>query len=106
MMKRFLFCFLVVTLGAICPLRADDSIQDVQTRLKAGGFYFGEINGRYDSETAAGVTRDQLRNGLQINGKLDHPTLYALGLTATQPKVPPPRFGQDVWRYLRKTDQA
>ena len=105
-MKRFLFWFLVAILGAICSLRADDSIRDVQTRLKAGGFYFGEINGRYDSETAAGVTRYQIRNGLQINGKLDQATRYALGLTTAAPKVPTPRFGQDLWRYLRKSDQA
>jgi peptidoglycan hydrolase-like protein with peptidoglycan-binding domain len=93
-------------LGAICSVRADDSIRDVQTRLKAGGYYFGEINGRYDSQTAAGVTRYQIRNGLQITGKLDQQTRYALGLTATEPKIPLPRFGQDVWRYLRKNDQV
>ena len=105
-MKRFLSCFLALLFAATCSLRADDSIRDVQTRLKAGGFYFGEINGRYDSETAAGVTRYQIRNGLQITGKLDQATRYALGLSATEPKVPPPRFGQDVWRYLRKSDQV
>lgn len=105
-MKRFLFCFLALLFAAVFSLRADDSIRDVQTRLKAGGFYFGEINGRYDSETAAGVTRYQIRNGLKITGKLDEQTRYALGLTASEPKVPPPRFGQDVWRYLRKSDQA
>ena len=92
-------------LGAICSARADDTISAVQTRLKAGGFYFGEINGRYDSETAAGVTRYQIRNGLQITGKLDQPTRYALGVSATEPKIPMPRFGEDVWRSLRKTDQ-
>jgi hypothetical protein len=73
--------------------------------LKAGGFYFGEINGRYDSDTAAGVTRYQIRNGLQITGKLDQPTRYARGVTSTEPKTPMPRFGEDVWRSLRKTDQ-
>jgi hypothetical protein len=105
-MRRFLFCFLLLSFGAISPVRADDAVRDVQERLKAGGFYFGEINGRYDSATAAGVTRYQIRNGLQITGKLDAQTRYALGLTAEQPKVPTPRFGQDVWRYLRKSDQA
>ena len=105
-MKRHLVCFLVVLLGAIGSLRADDTIRALQTRLKTGGFYFGEINGNYDSETAAGVTRYQIRNGLQITGKLDEPTRYALGLSATAPKAPLPRFGEDVWRYLRKSDQA
>ena len=106
MMKRFFLCFLVVTFGAIGAARADDTVRAVQTRLKAGGFYFGEINGRYDSDTAAGVTRYQIRNGLQITGKLDQATRFALGVTATEPKTPLPRFGEDVWRSLRKTDQV
>ena len=105
-MKRIISCFLALFFVATLSLRADNGVRDVQTRLTAGGFYFGEINGRYDSETAAGVTRYQIRNGLQITGKLDQATRYALGLSATEPKIPTPRFGQDVWRYLRKSDQV
>jgi putative peptidoglycan binding protein len=105
MMKRLFLFFMFVTFGAVCPLHADDSIRAVQTRLKAGGFYFGKINGNYDKETAAGVTRYQIRNGLQITGKLDAQTRYALGLSDTPPKVPMPKLGEDVWRYLRKSDQ-
>jgi hypothetical protein len=29
-----------------------------------------------------------------------------LGVAAAKPKVPTPKFGEDVWRYLRKSDQA
>jgi peptidoglycan hydrolase-like protein with peptidoglycan-binding domain len=105
-MKRYLFYFLVVILGSACLLRADETIRALQERLKTGGFYYGEINGVYDSQTAAGVTRYQIRNGLQITGKLDEQTRYALGLSAAAPKAPLPRFGEDVWRYLRKSDQA
>ena len=106
-MKRFILCSLLVIFGAVCPLRADDTVRAVQTRLKAGGFYSGEINGRYDSDTAAALTRYQIRNGLRITGKLDEQTAYALGVSATEPKVPmPPKFGEDVWRQLRKADQA
>ena len=105
MMKRFVLCFVVVSLAAVCSLRADENVRALQNRLKAGGFYFGEINGRYDSDTAAAVTRYQIRNGLQITGKLDAPTSHALGVTAIEPKVPTPKFGEDVWRYLRKNDQ-
>src|SRR6476661_1896655 len=65
LMKRYLLCFLVVILGSACLLRADETIRALQTRLKTGGFYFGEITGVYDSQTAAGVTRYQIRNGLQ-----------------------------------------
>jgi Putative peptidoglycan binding domain len=105
-MKRFLLCFLFLTLGAVDSLRADENVRALQNRLKAGGFYFGEINGRYDSDTAAAVTRYQIRNGLQITGKLDAQTSHALGVAATAPKVPTPKVGEDVWRYLRKSDQA
>ena len=105
-MKRSLFCFLVVSLGAVCSLRADQNVRELQSRLKAGGFYLGEINGNYDSDTAAAVTRYQIRNGLQITGKLDPQTSNALGVAAAAPKVPTPKFGEDVWRYLRKSDQA
>ena len=105
-MKRFLLCFLFLTLGAVGSLRADESTRALQSRLKTGGFYFGEINGRYDSDTAAAVTRYQIRNGLQITGKLDEPTRQALGVAAAEPKVPTPKLGEDVWRYLRKSDQA
>lgn len=106
MMRRFLFCFLAVSLGAVCSLRADENMRAVQSRLKAGGFYFGEINGRYDSDTAAAVTRYQIRNGLQITGKLDAQTNHALGVAASAPEIPAPKIGEDVWRYLRKSDQA
>jgi peptidoglycan hydrolase-like protein with peptidoglycan-binding domain len=105
--KRFIFCSVFLVLGAVCSLRADDTVRAVQTRLKAGGFYSGEINGRYDSETAAALTRYQIRNGLKITGKLDEQTAYALGVSTTEPKGPmPPKFGEDVWRQLRNTDQA
>ena len=105
-MKRFLLCVLFLAIGAVGSLRADESIRTLQSRLKAGGFYFGEVNGHYDSDTAAAVTRYQIRNGLQITGQLDGPTRHALGVAAAEPKVPTPKFGEDVWRYLRKSDQA
>jgi peptidoglycan hydrolase-like protein with peptidoglycan-binding domain len=106
MMKRFVLLFMFLIFCVVCSARADENVRALQSRLKAGGFYFGEINGRYDSDTAAAVTRYQIRNGLQITGKLDEQTSHALGVTATGPKVPAPKFGEDVWRYLRKSDQA
>ena len=107
MMGRFLFCFLLLIFGAGSLLRADDNIREVQTRLKAGGFYTGAVNGRYDSATSAAITRYQIRNGLKITGKLDEQTSYALGVSPNEPKeAMPPRFGEDVWRQLREGDQA
>lgn len=104
-MRRILFCFVAVTLGTLGSLHADQTVRAVQTRLKTGGYYFGEITGQYDNNTATAVTRYQIRNGLQITGKLDPQTTYALGVSETKPAMPPPKFGEDVWRYLKKSDQ-
>ncbi len=104
-MKRVSLYCLFIVFGAAFSLRADEMVRTVQSRLKAGGFYWGEVNGTYDSDTAAAITRYQIRNGLQITGKLDSQTSHALGLAADQPAVPRPKFGEDVWRYLRKGDR-
>lgn len=105
-MGRFLLCFLVVVLGAIGSLFADETVRAVQSRLKAGDYYFGPTNGNYGSDTAAAVTRYQIRNGLPITGKLDAPTLQALGVAASgSAGVENPLPNIDVWRYLRKGDQ-
>jgi hypothetical protein len=105
-MKRFVLCCLTVTVGLVSSLRADETIRAVQSRLKTGGFYFGEINGRNDSRTSAAITRYQIRNGLQITGKLDAPTRRALGVTAgNEPEILPRGFGEEAWRSLRKSDQ-
>jgi hypothetical protein len=104
-MKRFFLYLLLLSLGAVCSLRAAENVRALQERLKAGGFYFGEVNGRYDSDTAAAVTRYQIRNGLQITGKLDTKTRHALGMADGEPAVPLPGFGENAWRNLRKSDQ-
>jgi hypothetical protein len=104
-MKRVLLCYLVFGLVAVGTLRADENVRAIQSRLKAGGFYSGEENGVYNSDTAAAVTRYQIRNGLQITGKLDAQTRHALGVASGKPEVPTAKFGEDVWRYLRKSDQ-
>ena len=77
----------------------------VQDQLKVGGFYWGEVNGNYDRDTAAAVTRYQIRNGLQITGKLDSQTRNALGVATDKSAIPTPKFGDDIWRYLRKSDK-
>jgi len=104
-MKRFFLCLLAVSLAGAGSLRADETVRAAQTRLKTGGFYFGEINGRYDSDTSVAITRYQIRNGLQITGKLDTATSQALGVSTAKTEVPLRGFGEEAWRSLRKTDQ-
>lgn len=107
-MTRFLLLIAIAFCG-LASVRADENVRAAQTRLKEGGFYFGEINGDYSSEMAAAVTRYQIRNGLQISGQLDPATAKSLGVatvaSAPAASSPLPEAESDTWRRLRKADQ-
>ncbi len=102
-MKQLLFCFLALGM-CVGVAWADENVKAVQSRLKKDGLYRGQASGEYDSETAAAVTRFQIRNGLAITGKLDAETARALGLAAakTEPAEPAPVSG--TWQRLRNGD--
>ncbi len=107
-MNRLLVFFLAIVLCGIASAAADADIRAAQARLKEGGFYFGELNGVYSSDTAAAVTRYQIRNGLQISGRLDAATAKALGVASTKAAAAtPPASGaeSETWRRLRKSDR-
>jgi peptidoglycan hydrolase-like protein with peptidoglycan-binding domain len=57
-----------------------DRISEIQSALVRGGYYQGEPNGKWDSNTVAAVQKFQSANGIEANGKLDAPTLQKLGL--------------------------
>ena len=57
-----------------------DRITEIQTALSRDGYYQGEPNGKWDSNTVAAVQKFQSANGMDANGKLDAPTLQKLGL--------------------------
>jgi len=103
-MSRFFLSILAVTFSFIASVSADDNIRAVQTKLKAGGFYFGEVDGAISSDLSAALTRYQIRNGLQITGQLDEGTSQALGARATVTKSEPPP-NAETWRRLRKSDE-
>ncbi len=102
-MKK-LFLFLLATSLCLVSVRADENVKAAQTKLREGGFYFGNATGAYDSETSAAVTRFQIRRGLAISGRLDGPTAKALGVAtkATAEAEPSPESG--TWRRLRNGD--
>jgi peptidoglycan hydrolase-like protein with peptidoglycan-binding domain len=104
-MKRFLFCALALSICGLASVSADETVRAVQKRLKEQGFYRGEENGVDDSATQAAVSRYQIHNGLSITGRLDSETISALGITGAKRDVRTPKIGEDVWRYLRKSDQ-
>jgi peptidoglycan hydrolase-like protein with peptidoglycan-binding domain len=98
--NRCLLTLAVFTACGVILARTDDNMVTVQNRLKAGGFYFGNPTGLLDSETAAALTRYQIRHGLTVTGKLDAPT--AKELNASAPKTQStPRALTGSWRRLR-----
>ncbi len=102
-MKRlFFFVLFFVTLGWTGPLRAaNNDVRVVQTKLRQDGFYFGDPTGVYDNETAAAVTRYQIRNGLPISGRLDAETARSLGVEPSTTSVPESSTASGTWRRLR-----
>lgn len=104
-MNRILLCcaIFVFTLGTA---GANEAVRAAQGRLKDGGFYFGEVNGVYDSETSSAVSRYQIRNGLPISGSLDPETAKSLGVAASTPAADAPAPADSAsWQRLRKADQ-
>jgi peptidoglycan hydrolase-like protein with peptidoglycan-binding domain len=96
-MKTSLLVFCVVVGAAFFPTdlsAADDAVKNAQTELKSQGFYYGELNGAFNSETAAAIKRYQIRNGLEVTGTLTQQTLESLGLAepkkASPHQQPPP----------------
>ena len=93
----------LVSFAFAAELRADENVRTVQTKLKAAGFYFGEVDGALSSDVSAAITRYQIRNGLQISGNLNPETSKALGVKAevtTSAEAP----SSETWRSLRKSD--
>ena len=90
-MSRRLFLNAVICLIAISVARADPIIESVQQKLKDQGFYYGEINGKRDADTAAAIRRYQIRNGLQITGELDVETRRSLKVGSATSSTPVPR---------------
>lgn len=104
-MKRHFFSFLAIILCTLVPAFADDNVRAAQGQLRKEGFYFRKLTGIYDRETATAITRYQIRHGLPISGKLDAETTKSLGIAAARAGRPLPSPGEDVWRYLRKSDR-
>jgi peptidoglycan hydrolase-like protein with peptidoglycan-binding domain len=97
-----------VTIGFVlaASVRADDNVSAVQTKLRDGGFYFGEIDGAYSSELAAALSRYQIRNGLPITGQLDIDTAKALGAKpAVTRSAADSARSSEAWQRLRKSDK-
>ncbi len=65
-------------------INSSSSSQDiklVQTRLKKWGYYKGNVDGIYGSQTKAAVRLFQKRNGLKVDGIVGNKTLAAMGIS-------------------------
>jgi len=81
-------------------------VRTVQEKLRDGGFYPGEIDGAYNSDLSAALSRYQIRNGLPITGQLDAETSKALGAKpAVGPSTTDTAQSAETWRRLRKVER-
>ncbi len=55
-------------------------VTQIQTKLKRWGYYFGNIDGIYGSQTLEAVKYFQRKNGLQVDGIVGKNTLAAMGI--------------------------
>ena len=83
--KKLLFFFFLLFLN-VTVLRADEQIRAVQEQLKDQGFYYGEVDGNFGSETSAALSRYQIRNGLKVTGNISAETLASLKIGGKTPE--------------------
>ena|SRR5689334_9203141 len=74
---------LLMFIGSMMLLRADQAIESVQQALKDAGFYYGDVTGEMNANLTAAIRRYQIRNGLQVTGELNDDTLQSLGLRSS-----------------------
>ncbi len=67
-----------------------DRISEIQSALARGGYYQGDPNGKWDSNTISALQKFQSANNLNASGKLDAPSLQKLGLGSSTAGLNPP----------------
>lgn len=58
-------------------------VRQIQTKLKNWGYYKGNIDGIYGSQTLKAVKDFQKKNGLTVDGIVGDKTLAALGINSS-----------------------
>ncbi|MGD0402950.1 MAG: peptidoglycan-binding domain-containing protein [Candidatus Acidiferrales bacterium] len=66
-------------------------ISEIQAALARDGYYQGQPNGKWDSNTIAAMQKFQSGNGLEASGKLNAPSLQKLGLGSSVAGVSAPK---------------
>ena len=57
-----------------------EEVKTIQTKLKRWGYYNGNVDGIYGSQTLAAVKKFQQKNGLKVDGIAGKKTLEAMGI--------------------------
>src|SRR5690349_10069478 len=86
-MKRTIVYF-VVALCVTGSVSTDQTVQSVQQALKDQGFYYGNVTGENSAETTAAIRRYQIRNGLQVTGKMNPEMLRSLNVNSNSAASP------------------
>lgn len=60
-----------------------EEVKQIQTKLKSWGYYNGEVDGIFGSNTQAAVKKFQQKNGLNVDGVAGEKTLSALGIKSS-----------------------
>lgn len=60
-----------------------EEVKQIQTKLKSWGYYNGEVDGVFGSNTQAAVKKFQQKNGLNVDGVVGEKTLTALGINSS-----------------------
>jgi len=68
-----------------------ERISEIQSALARGGYYQGNPNGKWDSNTVGAMQKFQSDNGLSSSGKIDAPSLQKLGLGSGTAGVDAPK---------------
>src|SRR5271163_4115046 len=68
-----------------------ERISEIQSALARGGYYQGDPNGKWDSNTISAMQKFQSDNGLSNNGKIDATSLQKLGLGSGTAGVDAPK---------------
>ena len=59
------------------------AVSEIQTSLKNWGYYNGDVDGVYGSQTEKAVRWFQQKNGLNVDGQVGDQTLAALGMSVS-----------------------
>ena len=59
-----------------------EEVKTIQDKLKRWGYYSGNVDGIYGSQTVAAVKKFQQKNGLTVDGIAGTKTLAAMGITS------------------------